>query len=194
MRRPFSSSFRARRLFGLPLGALSGVLLTHYHSDHIADLGEVLLWSWIQAGGRRASPLPVYGPPGVAEVVGGFARAYALDAGYRTAHHGADRLPPGGARARAIPIKLPPSDEPSGKPSDGDGDDDGETAGGTAVVVDEGGLRITAFRVHHEPASPAYGYRVDYRGRSAVVSGDTVRCARQHVFAEPLPCQRLQVP
>ena len=41
----------------------------------------------------------------------------------------------------------------------------------------EGGLTITAFAVNHTPVRPAYGYRFDYRGRSVVVSGDTVKDA-----------------
>jgi acyl-CoA synthetase (AMP-forming)/AMP-acid ligase II len=44
------------------------------------------------------------------------------------------------------------------------------------VVYDHDGLKITAFDVDHGGViSPAYGYRVDYQGRSAVFSGDTVR-------------------
>ena len=44
----------------------------------------------------------------------------------------------------------------------------------TALVFDEHGLKITAIRVHHDPANPAYGYRFDYHGRSIVISGDTI--------------------
>ena len=43
----------------------------------------------------------------------------------------------------------------------------------SVVVLDDGGLRITAFEVDHSPAEPAVGYRFDYRGRSLVISGDT---------------------
>jgi len=42
------------------------------------------------------------------------------------------------------------------------------------VVLDEDGLRVTAFVVDHAPVRPAVGYRFDYRRRSAVISGDTV--------------------
>lgn len=42
-----------------------------------------------------------------------------------------------------------------------------------AVIVDDGALKITAFAVEHPPVSPAYGYRIDYRGRSVTISGDT---------------------
>jgi ribonuclease Z len=44
-------------------------------------------------------------------------------------------------------------------------------------VLEHGGLRVTAFTVNHEPVTPAYGYRFDYRGRSVVVSGDTAKSA-----------------
>ncbi len=135
----------------LPRERLSAVLLTHFHSDHIGDLGESLTQSWI--GGRRV-PLDVIGPPGVEAVVEGFSRAYAADAGYRTAHHGVQEMPLEGARLIAKPAPIP--------------------AGQADVVVfDADGLVITAFPVDHAPVEPAYGYRFDYKGRSVVISGDT---------------------
>jgi ribonuclease Z len=44
------------------------------------------------------------------------------------------------------------------------------------VILDKDGVKITAFRVNHAPVSPAVGYRFDYKGRSLVISGDTVPC------------------
>ena len=41
------------------------------------------------------------------------------------------------------------------------------------VVFDEHGVKVTAFLVDHGPVQPAFGYRVDYRGRSVALSGDT---------------------
>jgi len=41
------------------------------------------------------------------------------------------------------------------------------------VAFEKGGLKITAFEVDHSPVWPAFGYRVDYGGRSVVLSGDT---------------------
>ena len=130
----------------LPMGRINGVFLTHFHSDHIAALPDVNLASWVR--GRPAS-LDVYGPPGVQSVVDGFNAAYGLDRGYRTAHHGAARLPPerGPMRAHAF--------DPGG------------------VVWQDDLLTITSFAVEHPPVEPAVGYRVDYRGRSVVISGDT---------------------
>jgi ribonuclease Z len=139
-------------LVGLDLARVEGVLLTHFHSDHIQELGEWDLQTWV-AG--RPAPLRVFGPPGVEDVVAGFEQAYALDAGYRTTHHGAALLPPDVGRMQARTVAGPAEGE------------------GPQVVLDEGGLRVTAFAVDHDPARPAYGYRFDWRGRSVVVSGDT---------------------
>ena len=143
------------RLWGLPVGSLVGVLLTHFHSDHIGELGEVVFASWTSG---RAVPLDVYGPAGVDRVVDGFQAAYELDVSYRIAHHGADLLPPEGGKMSAHTIELA-EDAPS------------------RVFYDEDGLRIAAFLVEHEPIAPAVGYRIDYGGRSVVVSGDTIRSA-----------------
>jgi ribonuclease Z len=146
-------SWNRLALLGVDGSRIAGVLLTHFHSDHIGDLGEFNMNTWV-AG--RLGPLRVFGPPGVEGVVAGFAQAYALDSQYRIAHHGADFLPAdaGHMAARAIPV-------PSGQ----------------VVVLQEDGLTITAFSVDHAPVAPAYGYRFDYRGRSAVVSGDTAKDA-----------------
>jgi ribonuclease Z len=127
---------------------IGGVLLSHFHSDHIGELGELDLQTWV-AG--RPGPLRVFGPPGVERVVAGFEEAYVLDAGYRIAHHGADVLPAETGRMEPHVVRAP------------------------GVVLDEDGLRITAFEVDHDPVKPAYGYRFDFGGRSVVVSGDTVK-------------------
>ncbi|MGH8505381.1 MAG: MBL fold metallo-hydrolase [Stenotrophobium sp.] len=146
----------------LPISKLSGILFTHFHSDHIGDLGEAITQSWL-AG--RTQPLDIYGPPGVDQVVAGFAQAYALDQGYRVAHHGAEYVPPAGDSAVAHALPLPQ---------------------GTAAlpVFERDGLRVSAFLVHHEPASPAFGYRFEYRGRVVVISGDTRKTESVIVNAE----------
>ena len=45
---------------GIPGASIDTMLLTHLHSDHIGDLGEVATQSWL---GGRSVPLDVYGPP-----------------------------------------------------------------------------------------------------------------------------------
>ncbi len=135
---------------GVPLGKIDATFLTHFHSDHIDGLGEVLMLRWAASG--RTVPMPVYGPVGVDQVVSGFDTAYTADYGYRIAHHGADIMPRSGAGARAFTIATSPRSQ---------------------TVYDKGGLKVQAFAVKHDPVEPALGYRFDYKVRSVVISGDT---------------------
>jgi len=145
-------------LWRLPIEHIGGVFLTHFHSDHIGDLGEFNMNSW--ALGRTA-PLDVYGPPGVERVVAGFSEAYTLDQGYRTAHHGAALMSPDSWKMIAHAIAL------NGEPT--------AARDRTAIAFDDGALKVTAIEMNHSPVEPAYGYRFDYKGRSIVISGDTAR-------------------
>lgn len=147
-----SGASRNLTLMNLPPARVEAILLTHFHSDHMDGLGELLMQRW--ATSSATAPAPVHGPPGVESVVAGFAQAYSLDRGYRIAHHGEDVTPPAGYGATARPFAIP----------------EGEAS---LVIVNEPDLKITAFRVDHNPIEPAVGYRFDYKGRSAVLSGDT---------------------
>lgn len=140
-------------LTGLQPGKIDSVFLTHFHSDHIASLGDIMLLHW--SAGSNNKPLEVMGPQGVETVVNGFNIAYQLDKGYRIAHHGIKTLPPAGAGGIAKPFKLSAEENAS------------------VVLVDHDGVKITAFKVDHKPVFPAVGYRFDYKGRSMVISGDT---------------------
>jgi len=166
---------------GLPAAALDTVLLTHLHSDHIGALGEFAVQSWI--AGRKV-PLEVFGPgkpqeikapldlegdaygvSGTADVVRGFAMAYDSDSGFRIVHHGTDYLTPEGARIIAHEVPKP-------------------DLGQSITVFDRDGLKISAFLVNHHPIEPAFGYRIEYRGRIAVVSGDTKKFENVAVFSK----------
>lgn len=137
---------RTLSMMGLPLGKTEGVWLTHLHSDHFQGLGNLGLQRW--AGTSAATPLTVFGPEGVKEVTDGLTAAFRLDSTYRIAHHGEATIPPSGFGLVG-------------------------TAVAPGVVYDRNGVRITAFLVNHAPISPAYGYRVDYQGKSVTISGDT---------------------
>ncbi|QUL39123.1 MBL fold metallo-hydrolase [Erythrobacter sp. JK5] len=143
---------RNLNLMGYDIGSIDGLLLTHYHSDHVDGIGPLALLYWTI--GTARAPLDAYGPTGIAELVEGFNAAYALDHAYRVAHHGPEIVPASGGGLRAVPFEV--GDEP-------------------VIVLERGGLTITAFPVEHDPVRPAIGYRFDYQGRSLVISGDTSR-------------------
>ncbi len=166
---------------GVPAEAVDTVLLTHLHSDHLGDLGEIAVQSWV--GGRKL-PIEVYGPPapdayalpkdaegdvfgssGTAEVVRGFAEAYNSDAAFRILHHDPQHMPPEGARIIGHDVAKPGAEE-------------------AVTVYERDGLKIEAFLVSHDPAEPAFGYRIDYRGRAAVISGDTRKVQNMVRFAK----------
>jgi ribonuclease Z len=43
-----------------------------------------------------------------------------------------------------------------------------------SVVYEKDGVKVTAFEVDHgDVTKPAYGYRIDYKGRAVLISGDT---------------------
>ena len=129
----------------LPTDRLDGILVSHFHSDHIAEIYEVNLNSWVTG---RKEPLLVIGPEGVSEVVKGINTTYQHDRHYRSTHHGESLLPP----------HLGLIDHQTVMPG---------------VIISDGDLKITAYRAEHPPIEPGMGYRIDYRGRSVVISGDS---------------------
>jgi ribonuclease Z len=148
-----SESAENLMLWRLPLASARAVFITHLHSDHIGDLGEFNDQSWIQG---RTQPLAVVGPAGVDKLARGFNLAYEIDHGFRKAHH-----EHGGVAFPLDAGMMQPKEIDIAKP------------GGTAPAWKDGDLTVTAIRVVHDPASPAFGYRFDYKGRSVVISGDT---------------------
>ena len=125
------------------LTGVDALFLTHLHSDHTVGIPDVWLTSWVFG---RATALEVLGPPGTAEMSGHLEQAYQWDVAMRSKDEG---FPLEGARLAAKNVQP-------------------------GVVYDRDGLRVTAFMVEHGGViTPAYGYRVDYQGRSAVFSGDT---------------------
>ncbi|MUL83619.1 MULTISPECIES: ribonuclease Z [unclassified Mycolicibacterium] len=139
-----------QRLAAIGSGAnhLSALLLTHLHSDHITDLGDVIITRWLSTFTPDAPPLPIIGPPGTAEVVDATLRAFGHDIGYRIAHHADLTAPP--------PVEVH------------------EYTAGT--VWDHDGVRIVVAPTDHRPVTPTIGFRVEHAGASVVLAGDTVPC------------------
>lgn len=131
---------------GSAAGALDALLLTHLHSDHITDLGDVITSRWVTS--FAPSPLRVFGPPGTRRVVDAVLASLAPDVAYRLAHHD--------------DLTWEPAVEVT------------EVLGG--AVLDEDGVRVVAAPTDHRPVHPTVGYRVDHDGRSVVLAGDTVPC------------------
>jgi len=139
---------------GIPTASVDAVFLTHLHSDHIDGLGGLALQRWATGGGT--AQLPVYAGAGIERVTAGFNEAYAIDSGHRVAHHGADIVPPEGFGMAPHLIQIADGSE-------------------TAVAFERDGVRVIAIRVPHGPVREALGFRIEYRGRSVVLSGDTAR-------------------
>ncbi len=137
----------------MPAARIAGIFLTHFHSDHIGDLGEFRMQTMV-AG--RHQMLPVYGPKGVQLIVDGFNMVYAEDARLRLAHHGDSVV-----NLAASPLVAREF-----------GADFAGALSGEEVILQDGDLTVTAFEVDHDPVRPAVGYRFDWQGRSVVISGD----------------------
>lgn len=158
-----SGAARNLGMMRFPQGQVEAAFITHFHSDHIDGLGEFMLQRWVT--GTNTSPVPVFGPRGVEDVVDGFNKAYAIDLGHRVAHHGPETVPPTGFGGVARPFDAPEM---------GDG----------VVLVDGGGVRVTAFKVEHAPVSEAVGYKFEYGGRALVITGDTKETPNIVTFAK----------
>ncbi|TXT63322.1 MAG: Ribonuclease Z [Promethearchaeota archaeon] len=146
-------SYRNVDVLRLPAEKLSAVFLTHFHSDHIGDLGEANMLSWVNG---RAKALEVYGPDGVEKIVKGFELAYESDTEYRIAHHGNQIVTRENGKMIAKKVILEKNNE-------------------KYLCFDRNGLKVFAFKAAHPPIEPAYSYRVEYRGNVVVITGDTIK-------------------
>ncbi len=139
-----------QRLAAVGSGAntLSALLLTHLHSDHIADLGDVIITRWVTTFTEQI-PLQIIGPPGTKRVVEATLEAFGPDIGYRIAHHADLTAPP--------PVEVHEYTE--------------------GLVWDHDGVRTLVGPTDHRPVEPTIGFRIEHHGASVVVAGDTVPCA-----------------
>jgi ribonuclease Z len=123
---------------------IDGVFLTHLHSDHVVGFPDLWLTGWLLGPGRNR-PLDVWGPRGTQKMMSHLEQAFEADIRIRLYD---DRPSPDGVVILATDIRE-------------------------GVVYEKAGVKITAFEVDHAPVRPAFGYRIDFNGRSVVLSGDT---------------------
>ena len=130
---------------GIPFAEISGMFLTHHHSDHVVGFPDLWLTGWIgRPWGMRSAPLQIWGPEGTKQMMEHLPQAFATDIRVRRHNYPSD-----GVKLVAHEIRQ-------------------------GVVFAADGIKITAFEVDHGGEElPAFGYRIDYQSRSAVLSGDT---------------------
>jgi ribonuclease BN (tRNA processing enzyme) len=128
---------------GLKLGSIRNIFITHHHSDHNADYGNLLILAWAADLDHRVD---TFGPPPLAAMTRQSLALNAFDIKTRIADEG--RRPPG-------PLIHPHEINRPG------------------VVMQDANVKVTAALVRHTPVEPSFAYRFDTADRSIVISGDT---------------------
>ncbi|MBW8808086.1 MAG: MBL fold metallo-hydrolase [Lysobacter sp.] len=134
---------RQMALAGLSLGAVRDVFITHHHSDHNADYGNLL---WLAWAADLRHPVDAWGPPPLQRMTRRFLQLNDTDIRTRIADEGRPPLAP-----LIRPHEL--------------------RRGG--VVMHDDRVKVTAALVDHPPMASAFAYRFDCPDRSIVFSGDT---------------------
>ena len=130
---------------GVSLSTVRHVFITHQHSDHNADYGNLLLFAWESGLQNRVD---TWGPPPLAHMTSLFFEMNAYDMKTRISDEG---------RVPLVPLVHPHEITESG------------------VVTKDENVTVTSVLVEHPPVTPAFAYRFDAKDRSIVVSGDTKR-------------------
>jgi ribonuclease Z len=138
-----------QRLFqlGVKLGTANKLFITHLHSDHIVGIPDLWLTGWLETPfAQRKGAFQVFGPAGTRNMMESLEKAYEWDIRTRIADQ---KLAKENIAVAVTEIKE-------------------------GIVYDRDGVKVTAFEVDHgDLIKPAFGFRIDYGGRSAVLSGDT---------------------
>ena len=152
----------------IPLQEINPIFLTHHHADHISDLYDVILTSWIEG---RTWPLKIFGPPGTLKIVNALIeQVFAKDIGFRAWEY--------------IDFQSRENLDLSNPPLDGHDIAKLEIKEITnGVIYQSDNLQVTAELVQHNyNANPpqfewvCLGYRINSQEKSVVISGDTVAC------------------
>ncbi len=125
---------------------LSGVVLTHLHSDHVCDLNDIITTHWVMS--QKPTTLRIIGPRGTRAFVDATLAAMATDIGYRIGHHADLNDAP-----QIEVIELAARSELQ--------------LGETTIVVGA---------TDHRPVEPSLAYRIVEGDQSVVVAGDGVPC------------------
>ena len=128
---------------GVALSTLRHVFITHQHSDHNADYGNLIWLAW--TAGLRTR-VDAWGPPPLARMTTLFFEMNQYDIETRIANEG---------RVPLVPLVSVHELRAAGP------------------VMSDDHVRVTAALVDHPPVVPAFAYRFDARDRSIVISGDT---------------------
>lgn len=124
--------------------SVKNLFITHLHSDHIVGIDDLWMNGWTQG---RNDPLTVTGPTGTKDFFTHLKAAFSEDIRIRLVK---------GIPSTTDGIAMAMTDIAEDK-----------------VVLEKDGVTVTSFLVDHQPVDPAFGYRIDYAGRSVVISGDT---------------------
>jgi ribonuclease BN (tRNA processing enzyme) len=127
----------------IPLPSLRHIFITHHHSDHNADYGNLILLAW--TAGLRTR-VDTWGPPPLKRMTRLFFEMNKYDIDVRTSNEGRTPL------STLVHVH--------------------EVKTGGEVMRDDH-VRVTSALVDHPPVVPAFAYRFDAQDRSIVISGDT---------------------
>ena len=128
---------------GFALNRLRYLFITHHHSDHNLDYGNLINDAWV-AGLK--TPVDAYGPPPIKAITEAYWQLNRFDIETRIADEGRVDL-------RKL-VAVHEFSEPG-------------------PVMQNADVKVTAARVRHPPIREAYAYRFDAADRSIVISGDT---------------------
>jgi len=145
---------------------ITAVFVTHYHSDHVIDLPDVVITHWVQQQVRKSPPLQIVAPAGPASrFVTRMMDAFDDDIHVRREHTGAPD-----PRFDAISFDAPATPMEVWRSANGE-------------------VKVEAVAVHHEPVEAAVAYRVTTPNGIVVISGDTRAC--DEVFSMAQGCDVL---
>lgn len=135
------------------IARLSGIFITHHHSDHMVGLTDVLMTRWMEVYRAETPRLPVYAPDGTAaQIAEDLMNAWEDEIAMRVDHVGYKNKSPKPEVVRfAATVEL-------------------------ATVAEFAEVTVSSCLVEHAPVVPSVGYRVETPDGVVAISGDTRVC------------------